>query len=366
MYNCGVSRSLRVVASLGLFAAALAHPHAQADRVPTARLVPASPLPIPSTVDSNVPMVWDLVDGMPTLFAFASWGGVPALLQGPELSALRRIGAITVAPHPGNGIWMEAVVPDESGTWYGYYHHEVPADVCGRPDRTVLSIGSARSRDHGVTWENLGIILEGAPGTEACASTNRFLVGGVGDPAGILDAGHAFLYLYFSQYGKGASNQGVAIARMPWADRDQPQGTLTVLNEGAWLPARLRSEDSAGVWEYPAGTSLLPVGDPWHDGDYAVDAYWGASIHWNTYLDQYVMLLNRARNENFDNEGIYVSFAPGLDDMGAWSKPQKLMSGGGWYPEVAGLEANGSDRQAGQRARFFLTGRSTSLIEFSR
>jgi hypothetical protein len=43
------------------------------------------------------------------------------------------------------------------------------------------------------------------------------------------------------------------------------------------------------------------------------------------------------------------------------------MDGGGWYPQVAGLEtASGTDKHAGQRARFFLTGRSERLIEFRR
>jgi hypothetical protein len=97
-----------------------------------------------------------------------------------------------------------------------------------------------------------------------------------------------------------------------------------------------------------------------------VDAFWGASIHWNTYLERYVMLLNRAKNENFDNEGIYVSFSSALDDAAAWSAPRKLMNGGGWYPQVVGLEPGGTDRQAGQRARFFLTGTSNRYIEFTR
>jgi hypothetical protein len=43
------------------------------------------------------------------------------------------------------------------------------------------------------------------------------------------------------------------------------------------------------------------------------------------------------------------------------------MNGGGWYPQVAGLEPGmGTDKVAGQRARFFVTGRSESFIEFER
>ncbi len=355
-------------ASLGvcLLGASAARLRAQAGRSPSARLVSAPALAFPIAVDSNTPMAWDLVDGAWTLLAFASWGGAPSLLAGPRLDHLQRIESITLLPHPGSGVWMEAVVPDETGTLYVYYHHEVPADVCGRRDRTIVTIGSARSRDHGLTWENLGMMLAGPRDSQACASSNRFLVGGVGDPSVMLDADHRYLYVFFSQYGKDRSAQGVAIARMPWADRDAPAGQLAVLQDGAWLPAQEVDDGSGPEWEYPRGTPLVPVSNPWHDGDYAVDAFWGASVHWNTYLERYVMLLNRAKNEQFDNEGLYVSYSAALGDPHAWSAPQKLMNGGGWYPQVAGLEAGGTDREAGQRARFFVTGRSTSYIEFSR
>ena len=79
------------------------------------------------------------------------------------------------------------------------------------------------------------------------------------------------------------------------------------------------------------------------------------------------MLLNRAKDEGFYNEGIYVSFARTLDDPRAWSAPRKVMNGGGWYPQVAGLETStGTVKQAGQRARLLITGRSEHYIEFQR
>jgi hypothetical protein len=61
-----------------------------------------------------------------------------------------------------------------------------------------------------------------------------------------------------------------------------------------------------------------------------------------------------------------VSYAASLADPGQWSAPKKLMSGGEWYPQVVGLEAGGTDRLAGRRARFFLTGTSDRFIEFER
>ena len=339
------------------------------DDTPSARLLRASRLEMPGRVDSNVPMTWDLVEGQPTLFALASWGGIPALLSGAELTRMHRVtDAVEITPHPGHGVWIESVLADDQGTWYGYYHHEQPADRCGRPDRQIPRIGAARSFDRGSTWEDLGIILEAPAETLACASSNRFVLGGVGDVSAILDANRQDLYLFFTQYVADREWQGVAVARLAWADRDAPVGKLTVRQGEAWLPARLVArEDGGDAWETPLGTPLHAVARPWHDGVADADAFWGPSLHWNTYLDRYVMLLNRTKNESFDNEGIYIAFAHRLDDPAAWSTPLKLMSGGGWYPQVAGLDiGSGTDKLAGQRARFFLTGRSDQIIEFER
>jgi hypothetical protein len=335
---------------------------------PSARLVAAPRLVVPGAVDSNVPLARAVVNGVPTLFGFASWGGIPAAMAGASLDTLQRTGEVTFSPHPGHGIWIESVIPDEeSGIWYGYYHHEVPASACGRPDRSIPRVGAARSFDRGLTWEDLGIVLEAPPGSEACASANRYVIGGVGDVSAMLDRGRQDVFLFFSQYSKDASMQGVAVARLAWADRDAPRGRVAVWQNGAWLPPHEIAAGDESAWEYPAGTSLVAVSHPWHDASGSVDAFWGPSVHWNTYLERYVMLLNRAKNEYFNNEGIYVSFADGLDDPRGWSAPQKILSGGEWYPQVAGLDARtGTDREAGQRARFFMTGRSDHLIEFTK
>jgi hypothetical protein len=339
--------------------------------IPSAQLIPAPRLVLPGAIDSNVPMTWDLVEGEWRLSALASWGGIPALLAGPELDRLSRVGEVTLDPHPGDGVWIESVIADEGGTWYGYYHHEAPASPCGRPDRSIPRVGAAKSVDRGMTWENLGIILEAPADSHACGSRNRFVIGGVGDVAAMLDENHQDLFLFYSEYLKDPSAQGVAVARMAWADRDAPRGRLTVWQNGAWVSAKRvidAAEDSSSeTWEYPVGTPLLPASRPWHDEDTADDAFWGPSIHWNTYLEQYVMLLNRAKNDAFDNEGIYASYASILESPDAWSEPRKIMNGGGWYPQVAGLEpASGTDKLAGRRARFFLTGRSDRYVEFQR
>lgn len=327
---------------------------AQSLPVPRARLVPAQRLELPARIDSSNPAVWSLVEGVDQLFVLSSWGGVPVRSIGPSLESLRNGGPVAFATHPGHGVWFEAIVPGDAGTWYAFYHHERPADRCGRPDRQLPRIGAMRTMDRGETWDDLGIILDAPEGSDACQSSNRFVLGGVGDVTAALDPGTRDIYLYFTQYSRDAASQGVAVARLAWADRDAPAGKLSIWHDGAWL---------AGG----QGTPLVRARQPFHDRSPEADVFWGPSIHWNTYLEQWVMLLNRARDDQFNNDGIYVAYSPTLADPSQWTAPVKIMDGGGWYPQVIGLEAGtGTDRIAGQRARFFLTGRSDRYIEFER
>ncbi len=90
-------------------------------------------------------------------------------------------------------------------------------------------------------------------------------------------------------------------------------------------------------------------------------------VHWNTYLARYVMLLNRTKNVDFTQEGIYVSFGSSLEDPGQWSAPSKILNGGRWYPQVMGIETGtGTDKTAGQVARFYMSGESQHVIRFIR
>jgi hypothetical protein len=342
---------------------------------PGATLTVASPLTLPGKVDSNSPAVWDLTDGVNRVFVMTSSDGSPHLAEGSGLTRLGAVQDVAFTSHPGNGLWMEAVVADDVGTWYGYYHNENPAVNCGRSDRTIARVGAARSFDRGRTWEDLGIILEASPDTVACESPNRYVIGGVGDLSVALNAAKTDLYIFFSQYQREQAVQGVAVARMVWAGRDKPVGRVTVWADGVWQAARINRTPSVDVngklrrtWvEYPEGTPLFATTLAWHDSDGKVDAFWGPAVHWNEGLQMYVMLLNRARDENYSQEGIYVSFAPKLNDPRLWSAPQKIISGGKWYPQVIGLQPEeGTDKLAGASARFFMSGRSDYTIRFSK
>ena len=336
--------------------------------VPTAELFAASRIQLTGEVDSNSPAVWDVVGGQSRLFVVTSTGGEPSVATGRRLSQLGTPRHVGFVSHPGNGVWMEGVVRDDGGTWYGYYHNEIPATVCGRPDRVLPRIGAARSRDQGQTWEDLGIVLEAPPGWYACDTPNRYFVGGVGDVSVALDHDSQELYFFFSQYSKLPQAQGVAVARMLWAYRDAPVGRVDVWANGAWQPPSVADDiDGTPTWEYPPGTPLVPVSRPWHDADPVDDAFWGASVHWNEYLQQYVMLLNRTADEEFGQQGIYIAYAPRLDDPSLWSPPKLLLEGGRWYPQVIGVEPNrGTDKDAGSFARFFMGGLSDYVIQFAK
>jgi hypothetical protein len=81
------------------------------------------------------------------------------------------------------------------------------------------------------------------------------------------------------------------------------------------------------------------------------------------------MLLNRSCCEpGFPPEGIYVSFNPDLGDPTGWTPPAKILDRdqADWYPQVIGIEPGGTDKLAGEVARFFMKGESHWEIVFTR
>jgi hypothetical protein len=306
----------------------------------------------PGDSDCNSPSHWE----GNTLYLFNS-AGHPWRSAGPDLLHLDQDYRRCAYDNQANGgRWIECTWKARDGTLYGWYHNE-PGGLCPGTGLTAPRIGAARSTDNGATWHDLGIILESRAATLNCATTNFYFAGGNGDFSGMLDARQEFLYLFISVYAGTPAEQGVAVARMRWRDRDQPVAKVWKWHQGRWQEPGLGGRV----------TPFLPVKQDWHRPD--ADAFWGPSIHWNRHLKRYVLLLNRAVDRNWKQEGVYVSFNADLAKPAGWSAPQKILEAPGpdrWYPQVMGLDksSHDTDKLAGRVARLFVRGQSRWEIEF--
>jgi hypothetical protein len=317
--------------------------------LPEAVLIPAPPITFPAETDSNSPAFW--AEGQLHVFnslhhPYRSEGRSVWRLEDPIGVIFR--GGVT-GPR-----WMESVIQDEDGTLYGYYHFE-PARVCATGTKTAPRIGAVRSRDGGLSWDDLGIIIAAPSGERHCATENLYFVAGEGDFSAVLDRERQYVYFVYSSYALATESQGIAVARVAWSDRDNPPGRVRKWRSGSW--------GSPGV--NGRGTPVYPARGSWHEG--ATDTFWGPSVHWNTHLGLYVILMARASDPAWTTQGIYVAYATRLDDPRTWTPPRLLLEGGAWYPQVMGLErGSGTDSFAGAFARFFMGGRSDSFIRFQR
>jgi hypothetical protein len=298
------------------------------------------------------------------MYVFNS-SGHPWRLSGTNVFHLNQdYRRVDYSDSANGGRWIECTWKSDDGTLYGWYHFE-PSGVCpGRhPENPNMSltaprIGAVRSKDNGATWENLGVVLE-APPLLKCETRNYYFAGGNGDFSAMLDGKGEYLYFFISTYAGEAPEQGVALARMAWKDRDHPTGKVWKWHEGNWREPGL----GGGV------TPIFPAAIDWHRQD--ADAFWGPSVHWNSYLKQYVMLLNRAVNGHWKQEGIYISLNTSLNDPLGWSLPKKILESPGpdrWYPQVMGIDAakRETDKLAGEVARLFVRGLSRWEIVFQR
>ena len=311
----------------------------------------------PGETDCNSPAHWD----RHSLYVFNS-AGHPWRSAGPDLFHLNQSYLRCQYDNSvSGGRWIEC-------TWkyghrlYGWYHYE-PTGICpgAHPDfpkmhLTAPKIGAVVSTNNGATWHDLGIILESPTNTLKCDTKNYYFAGGNGDFSVMLDPKEEFLYLLFGSYTAEPAEQGVAVARMRWVDRDHPVGCVFKWHSGQWR--------EPGIGGHV--TPVFPATIDWHRAD--ADAFWGPAIHWNTYLRRFVVLLNRARDGRWTQEGIYISFNSDLADPSGWSFPQKILEVSGWYPQVLGLNQSRreTDKLAGRVARLFVRGRSEWQIQFLR
>jgi hypothetical protein len=317
-----------------------------------ARVRSATKISMPTQVDSNSPAFWR--DGR--LFWFGSHGR-PWLSEGPNQfgpweTREIRLETANAWPH-----WMESVWPEDNGVLWGWYHCE-PTDLLPDSTLTAPKVGAVVSFDGGNTLRDLGIVLESGDALDPSAR-NGYFAGGHGDFSVLLDRAGTYFYFFFDNYGGAASRQGVCLARMAYADRLNPAGKVWKYYNGSWQEAGRGGRV----------TPVFPVRKSWQSRD--PDAFWGPSVHWNTHLNCYVMLLNRAQGEpGWAQEGVYVSFCYDLSRPESWTPPQKILDKSqfpGWYffyPQVMGLEAGGTDRRAGQTARLYVGGVSNWEIDF--
>lgn len=319
---------------------------------PVVELRPAPQLAMPHEVDCNSPAFRS--DGQLVLFNSA---GHPFRSVGKSIFEMGPAQRCEYDNKTNGGRWIEAVWPDGNAL-YGWYHFE-PAGLVPGTTLTAPKIGAVRSDDKGKNWRDLGIILESRPGTLKPGAQNGYFAGGNGDFSVMLDSAGQWLYFFFGNYAGELSEQGIAVSRMRWQDRDAPVGKVFKWRDGKF------SEPGLGGRLTP----IFPTSIAWERAD--CDSFWGPSVHWNTHLNCYVMLLNRAKGKGWVQEGIYVSFSHDLSDPRSWSKPRKILSGGQWYPQAMGLGGVGredecTDKLAGGVARFFMKGTSEHEIIFTR
>jgi hypothetical protein len=312
-----------------------------------AELRPADPIFLPGVSDSNSPVHW----WNETFYVIQSTG-LPIISHGANQAGPLKARAIILNSQSHTPLWIESTWVDDDGTVYAWYHHE--SRVCNGL-LSVPSIGALISRDGGIFFEDLGIILETGEALD-CGSPNGYFAGGHGDFTVLLDSARQFFYIYFGNYSGPPTVQGIAVARLAFADRARPVGRVWKFHEDGWRQPGLKGRI----------TAFLQPAVPWNA--YNTDAFWGPSLHWNTFLNQYVMLLNRSCCEpGWPSEGTYVSFNPNLDNPAGWNTPAKILSReqSRWYPAVIGLEPGGTDKEAGEVARLYVGGDSHWEIVFS-
>jgi hypothetical protein len=308
---------------------------------------------MPSRADSNSPVFHR--DGE---LVMLNSTGIQMVSYGPDQFTQTVTRQVWVDRPDHQPLWIESVSQDPDGTVYGWYHHE-PQGVCG-PGSTMTApvIGAVVSYDGGFSYADLGIVLSAGDPLD-CGARNGFFAGGHGDFSVILDRRQDYFYFLFGNYGGPLSGQGIAMARMAFADRGQPVGALWKYFEGGW--------DEAGLGGRV--TPVFPAAVAWQQSN--TDSYWGPSVHWNTFLESYVVLMNRSCCKPlWPQDGIYVTFNPDLSDPSHWTTPVRILGkvayDAGYYPEVIGTAPGETDSIAGELARFYVHGRSYWNIEFSR
>ena len=103
------------------------------------------------------------------------------------------------------------------------------------------------------------------------------------------------VYFLFSSYGGDLEEQGISFARMRWIHRDRPLDRFS----GQSLVLKWDGEgwNADGI----AGRSVAIMHDvaqvSWTSSDNR--GYWGPSVHWNTDLHKFIVLMSRSGGGNY-------------------------------------------------------------------
>jgi hypothetical protein len=299
---------------------------------------------MPAPVDSNSPAFWR--DGQLVILnsvgLVLTTSGRDQFYMEDETTDRIEVETATHTP-----LWIEAVWVDSDGAMYAWYHHE-PGGLCPESSLTAPEIGALVSYDGGRSFVDWGIVLSSGDPLD-CQAQNGFFAGGHGDFSVIPDRENGYFYFLFTNYAGDPSGQGVAIARMAFEDRNAPVGKVFKYFQGAW------EEEGLGG----SVTAIFPAKTRWERAN--ADSFWGPSIHGNTHLNTYVVLLNRACCQpRWPQEGIYISYNPDLSKPFGWTEPSKILSdigfSPGYYPQVLGTQPGETDSVAGKVARLYVHG----------
>ena len=311
----------------------------------TVRIRSARPIEFPGTVDSNSPVYW--ANG--TQYVYNSYEN-PVRSEGAGGSAFPRSKPVFIEGADGDFRWIESALY-YNGHVYAWYHAETAIECPGH-NLAYPSIGAMIS-DDGVHFTDLGIVLS-APDEPNCSAGNIYFAGGHGDFSVVLDRDQRYAYFFYTNYGGPVEQQGIAVARMSFEDRGAPVGQVWKFRAGGW------TEPGVGGIADP----IFPAQRSWMSGNPL--SYWGASVHFNTALGQYVMLLSQAVDSDWNQGGPYISFAPDISNPLSWIPPLQMPWIPGWYPQVVGSADGGTDSLSGARARLFMMGRSDRELLFQR
>ena len=136
--------------------------------------------------------------------------------------------------------------------------------------------------------------------------------------------------------------------------------------------ARSGNIDPANGWRRGWAASF-PVFPPRRIGEKRHRFLLGPLLHYNSYLNAYVVLMNRSCVRRAFPKKEFTWRSTRISNPAGWSGPVRIWAGSKqgydppeWYAQVLGTGPGETDKLAGQVARFFLAGTSTYEIVFAR